>query len=127
MKKSNPSEVVAELVDAINQGKLKEAIAKYETGASFVVQPGQIATGTEAVSEAIARMMTLKPVLTAEAHQTIVSGDTALYCSRWRLAGTAVDGSPVLMTGMSSDVLRRQDDGNWLIAVDNPWGSAIVG
>jgi ketosteroid isomerase-like protein len=30
------------------------------------------------------------------------------------------------MGGVSSDVLRRQHDGRWLIAVDNPWGATIL-
>ena len=30
------------------------------------------------------------------------------------------------MSGRSSDILRRQPDGNWLIALDNPWGTDIV-
>jgi ketosteroid isomerase-like protein len=27
----------------------------------------------------------------------------------------------------SSDVLRRQADGRWLVAIDNPWGTGIIG
>jgi len=32
----------------------------------------------------------------------------------------------VQMNGRSSDILRHQLDGNWLIALDNPWGTNIV-
>lgn len=127
MNKSNPSDTVTGLVDAINQGNLQAAIARYEIGACFVVQPGTVAVGTEALSQAIARMIALKPVLTTQTCQTIQTGEVALYCSQWQLTGTAVDGSPVHMTGSSSDVLRRQADGHWLIAIDNPWGPAVLG
>jgi ketosteroid isomerase-like protein len=71
-------------------------------------------------------MIALKPVLTAQTHQTIQTGEVALYCSDWMLAGTAADGSPVEISGKSSDVLRRQPDGRWLIAIDNPWGPAML-
>jgi ketosteroid isomerase-like protein len=30
------------------------------------------------------------------------------------------------MAGESSDVLRRQRDGRWLIALDNPWGADLL-
>jgi ketosteroid isomerase-like protein len=30
------------------------------------------------------------------------------------------------MGGDSSDLLRRQQDGRWLIAVDNPWGAQLL-
>lgn len=44
----------------------------------------------------------------------------------WTLTGAGPDGKPVQMSGMSSDILRRQSDGKWLIIVDNPWGTAIL-
>jgi hypothetical protein len=31
------------------------------------------------------------------------------------------------MGGESSDILRRQSDGRWLIAIDNPWGAQVLG
>ena len=39
--------------------------------------------------------------------------------------GTLPDGKPVEMSGVSSDVLRKTS-GQWLVAVDNPWGTRIV-
>ena len=40
--------------------------------------------------------------------------------------GTGPNGMTVEMAGKSSDVLRRQPDGTWLIAVDNPWGTEVL-
>jgi ketosteroid isomerase-like protein len=42
------------------------------------------------------------------------------------LVGTSLEDKHVEMTDFSSDVLRRQNDGQWLIAVDNPLGTSIV-
>ena len=53
-------------------------------------------------------------------------GDVALYVARWRLRGTDPSGAPVVLGGESTDVLRRQPDGRWLIALDNPWGPALL-
>ena len=58
----------------------------------------------------------------SEAEQVIEYGDLALYLSRWNLSGTDPSGKAVTMGGQSTDILRRQRDGRWLIAVDNPWG-----
>lgn len=127
MIQPTPVDAVTEMVTAINQGNLQAAIAKYEPGACFVVQPGNVAKGTEAIAEAIGRMIAMKLVLTAQLQQTIQIGDLALYCSKWQLNGTAADGSPVQIEGTSSDVLRQQADGRWLIAIDNPWGPAVLG
>ena len=50
----------------------------------------------------------------------------ALYIGRWSLNGTDPAGNAVAMGGESTDVLRRQQDGRWLIALDNPWGAQIL-
>ena len=57
----------------------------------------------------------------------IEAGGVALYSSKWTLVGTSPEGKQVEMSGTSSDVLRQQKDGRWLVAVDNPWGTSIVG
>lgn len=41
-------------------------------------------------------------------------------------ARTGPAGNPVQINGRSSAILRRQADGNWLIALDNPWGTDVV-
>jgi ketosteroid isomerase-like protein len=127
MSTSGPVDAVNQLVKGINQGDLDAAVASYEPGATLVVQPGKVATGTKALRDALAGFIALKPALTTEAYQVIQSGDIALYCSKWNLKGVAPDGSAVQMGGTSSDVLRRQTNGKWLITVDNPWGPGILG
>ena len=126
MKTRNPLEAVAQFINAMNNGDLETALTFYEPGASLVVKPGVVATGTVALREALAGFVALKPTLTTESQQVMEAGDVALYCSRWSLRGTDPAGNPVHMGGRSSDVLRRQSDGNWLIALDNPWGTDIV-
>lgn len=126
MSQCTPLDTVTSLVTAINQGNLQAAEALYESQASFVIQPDQVANGVDARRNALIGMLALKPILTAITHKTVLAGDVALYCSKWSLTGTATDGSPIRMTGMSSDVLRQQANGDWLIAIDNPWGAGIL-
>ena len=126
MGTSNPQDTITRLVKAINQKNLDAAVALYESGAVMVVEPGKLAIGTKALREALAGFIALNPTLTMETQQTIPSGDSALYFSKWVLKGTAPDGSPVRMGGTSSDVLQRQADGSWLIRIDNPWGPAVL-
>ena len=71
-------------------------------------------------------MPRLKPTLTSETQELVEAGDVALYISRWSLRGTDPAGKPVTMAGESADILRRQEDGRWLIALDNPWGARIL-
>jgi uncharacterized protein (TIGR02246 family) len=121
-----PARTVARLAEAINRGELDTALALYEKGAVMVVQPGQLARGTAEIRNALAGFIALKPTLRMEAEQVVEAGDVALYLGRWSLRGADPSGQPVAMRGESSDILRRQKDGRWLIALDNPWGAQIL-
>jgi len=121
-----PIDTVNELVQAINQADLERAVAAYESDAVLVVQPGRLVRGSAQLREALAGFTALKAVLRSEAQQLIEAGDLALYIGRWSLSGTDPAGNAVAMGGESTDVLRRQRDGRWLIALDNPWGAQIL-
>ena len=122
----NSLDTIKKLTEAINKGDIDTALSFYHDQAVLISQPGSIARGKDAIRTALEGFVSLKPSLRAEAHQLVEAGDIALYCSIWVLVGTSPEGKPVEMTGISSDVLRRQNDGHWLIAVDNPWGTSIV-
>lgn len=126
MKRSNPVDAVQELTEAINKGDTDAALSCYEPDAVLIAQPGKVAQGKDAIRAALEGFVALKPSLKGYTNQVVEAGDIALYCSRWTLVGTAPDGSRVEMSGISSDVLRRQANGRWLVAVDNPWGTSIV-
>ena len=126
MSTPKPLDAITQLVQAINSRDLDAALALYEQGAVMVAQPGKVVVGTEGLRNALAGFMALKPTLMMEARELIQAGDLALYCSRWNLRGVSPDGKEVQMKSSSTDVLRRQSDGNWLIAIDNPWGIEIL-
>ena len=122
-----PLETVNQLTRAINAGDVATAVQLYEPDAILVVRPGQVARGWAQLNEALAGFVALRATLTSEAQDVQEAGDLALYLGRWSLRGTAPDGAPVVLGGESTDILRRQKDGRWLIAIDNPWGAQLLG
>lgn len=52
------------------------------------------------------------------------AGDLARRCSCWTLGGTAPDGSAVALARRGAEVVRRQADGAWRLALDNPFAGA---
>jgi len=126
MLMNTPHDTIEHLVQAINRGDANAAAALYEKEAVMVAQPGALAAGASALRQALAGFIALKPTLTMEARELVQTGDLALYLSRWNLRGTGPDGKEVRMNGSSTDVLRRQSDGRWLIVIDNPWGIALL-
>ena len=124
---ANPIDTVTQLVQAINRGDLAAAVALYESNAMLVVQPGQFARGAKEIRDALAGFVALKATLQSETERVLEADNIALYVGRWTLRGTDPVGQPVAMNGESTDVLRRQRDGRWLIVLDNPWGAQILG
>ena len=122
-----PLETINRLVSAINEGDLTTAIALYEPDAILVAQPGQLARGTSQVREALGGFVAMQATLSSEAQHVLEAGDLAIYLGRWQLRGTDPAGGSVVLGGESTDVLRRQADGRWLIAIDNPWGAQLLG
>ena len=83
-------------------------------------------TGHAAIRAACAGLLALNPTAALDVRSVVPAGDVALLISTWSLAGTDAEGNPVAIAGQTSDVARRQSDGTWLFAIDNPWGDAAV-
>jgi uncharacterized protein (TIGR02246 family) len=126
MDTRNPVDAVTQFVNAMNNGDLETALNLYEPGAAMVSKTGEVTVGSIALREALAGFAALRPTMTSDAQQVVEAGDIALFVSKWNLSGTDPDGNAVEISGRSSDILRRQPDGNWLIALDNPWGTDIL-
>jgi uncharacterized protein (TIGR02246 family) len=120
----NPTQVIERFAELLSAGDTAAALALYEPDAAFVVEPGTVATGHDAIGVALNQFAALRPVLTGHVEQVVQADDVALVVNRWTLAGTTPTGDAVHMEGRSADVLRRGADGNWRITIDDPWGGA---
>lgn len=109
---------------AFNARDLDALVALYEPDATLVPQPGQTASGHAAIQEAFRGFLAIRGPFELRHQQTIQSPTIALLFSHWRLTGTDPDGNAVELMGQTTDVVRRQADGSWLLAVDNPHGAA---
>jgi uncharacterized protein (TIGR02246 family) len=123
---NTPLQAVQRLIAALNAGDLDDAVACYAPDATFIPQPDIVVSGRAAIRVALTQLVGLNAVLRSQTHAVFESTDTALYCASWSMEGTAPDGSRVEQSGKSSDVLRRQPDGSWLIAIDNPYGAEVL-
>jgi uncharacterized protein (TIGR02246 family) len=123
---SSPIDATTQFINAINTGDLEAALRSYEPGGALITQSGAMITGIAALRQQFTGLMTLKPTLTNEQHQVVEAGDVALYYSRWTMRGTDPAGNPVQQSGRSTDILRRQPDGRWLIALSHPASTDLV-
>lgn len=121
---SAPEAVIERFSQLLSEGDLDAMVELYEPDATFAPQPGAEVTGRDAIRDALAAFLALKPRMTGTIEKVLCAGDTALVANRWTLSGTAPDGSPVEMASTSADVLRRRSDGSWGIVIDDPWGAS---
>lgn len=100
-------------------------LALYEPNASFVAEPGKVATGHDAISSVLDAFLSLNGELHFHKTTVVNAGNVTLASARWSLDGTTPDGQPVHLEGTSAEVWRQQPDGSWLFVIDNPYGGAI--
>lgn len=86
-------------------------MALYEPVASLVPQPGQIVQGRDGIRQALLQFLALKGTMEMKSIFTR------------KLSGTGPDGKPIEMTGQSVEVVRQQPGGEWLLAIDHPFGA----
>jgi uncharacterized protein (TIGR02246 family) len=119
---TSPEQVIEQFSHQLNGGNLEALVGLYEPDAAFVAEPGVVLKGHDAIREALEGFLTLSPTITGEIQGVVETGGVALVVNRWRLEGTAPDGSPIEMSGVSADVVRRQPDDSWRVLIDDPWG-----
>ncbi len=120
MPAHSPGELDQLFSEALNAGDLDALVALYEPQAVFVSEPGQTVTGTAAIREVLSAFVSMKPKITVEVQTVGQLDDLALTTARWEMTGTGPDGQPIEMSGLSTEVCRRQADGTWLFAIDDP-------
>ena len=122
MTARKPEEVDQLFVQAYAAGDLEALVALYEPDAALVPQPGQVASGRNAIREALQGFLSLCGEFRLEVKDVVQTGDLALVRSDWSLSGAGPGGCLVDLSGRGIEVVRRQADGSWLFIIDNPFG-----
>ena len=119
---SRPEDLYPALCAAYNAGDLEAVLSLYDPEAAYVIKPGRVTEGPAELRAAIAHVVALRGRMTIDPQTFTRSGDLVLVLGTFTLSGTRGDGTPFERAARFADVLRRQPDGRWLVAVDNPFG-----
>jgi uncharacterized protein (TIGR02246 family) len=117
-----PEDIYPALSEAYNAGDLEALVSLYDPKAVFVIKPGRVTKGPAELHDAMQRLVALRGRLTVNPRTFVRSDDLVLVLGTFTLSGRRGDGTAFERTSRFADVLRRQPDGRWLIAVDNPYG-----
>jgi len=105
----NPEDLARFFVVRANAGDVEGLVALYEPDAVLAAPDGQLLIGAEAIRGFYARLLADRPTFVAgEQCPALRQGDLALTSSR-------------LVNGIvTAEIARRQLDGTWLWAIDQP-------
>jgi uncharacterized protein (TIGR02246 family) len=108
----------------INSRDLENLVALYEPQASLENEDGTAAQGSAAIRETMQGIFAAFPELkiTMNVVRVVRAGDDlAVLYNDWSAIGRAADGSPFAMEHKAMEIVRRQSDGTWRFAVDDPY------
>ena len=109
MVATEPNDLGRYFIERANAGDVDGLVALYEPDAVLAFPPGNLASGHPEIRKVYEQFVAAAPVLSpGRQHPAVVSGDLALTAC-------------TLATGeVTVEVARRQPDGSWLWAVDQP-------
>jgi ketosteroid isomerase-like protein len=104
-----PNDLARFFIERANAGDLEGLVAIYEPDAVLAFPPGNLAVGSEQIRAAFETMLASRPRFQpGEQRPALITGNLALTSTK--LAGG----------GITTEVARRQPDGTWLWAIDQP-------
>jgi ketosteroid isomerase-like protein len=108
-KASAPEDLGRMFIERASAGDVDGLVALYEPGAVLAGSPGKFAIGSQAIRKVYEDLLAKRPTFVSEGQQpALVNGDIALTSTR--LPGGRA----------TAEVARRQPDGTWLWAIDQP-------
>ncbi|MBS1679720.1 MAG: SgcJ/EcaC family oxidoreductase [Actinobacteria bacterium] len=120
MRADIPEELHALLAEAFNRGDVEAFLAVYEPDAVMLMPPdGQVIRGTDALRAAVAPLFAARPRFASQVVGKLEADGIAMTHARWTLLAGA-EGERHEESGVGTVLSRRQPDGRWLIALDNP-------
>ena len=107
----------------VNAGDLEALLALYESGGSFVKADGSVVKGHAAIREVMGSLIAMRPTIRTEVTKVVQTGDAlAIVYNDWSLTAKRADGTMLERAGRALEVVRRQPDGTWRFAIDDPYG-----
>lgn len=111
------------LSEYLAAGSLDDILALYEPQALFYTEDRQRLVGHDGIAEFFGAAAGAKPRLRYTLVEVLRDGDDlAMLYNDWTLTVTAPDGATSEQSGKAIEVVRRQADGSWRFAIDDPFG-----
>ena len=124
MEATEPEQVIDHFCKLFNSGDLDGLVQNlYEEDAVFIPSPTDApVSGRATVVEVLKHFLATGGKISVLATTSVRNGDIALTHTHWRLD---IPGAEA-MESVTAEIVRRQPDGTWKYAIDNPWGGTVL-
>jgi uncharacterized protein (TIGR02246 family) len=119
----NPNEVLPKIVELVYTGAFDEAMQLYADDCVMIEKPNVVLKGKDAIRRSLQAMVESGNVLSVQMREAVIVSDVAYSISDWRITKNGV----TVAIGKATDLLRKTQDGRWLMALDNPFGAEALG
>ena len=101
---------------------LEGLVALYEPQAQYVLRNGTVVIGQSAIREHLQSLTNAPTEIEMNIVRVVALKGIAVVYNDWTLKAVTEDGQVRESSGRAIEVVRRQPDGRWLFAIDDPFG-----
>jgi uncharacterized protein (TIGR02246 family) len=119
-------QVILDMTESFHKKDINGVLASYEPNAVIVFEPEKPASGTDAIKQGFMDFFAVNPKFEYSGHEVFINGNLAMHFAPWTMTGKAPDGTAIQQSGLSVVLLRKQQNGKWLMVFDNPFGQHLM-
>jgi len=113
--------------ECVKARDLAGLIALYESEAQYVRRDGTVVTGKPAIRELLQGLTNIATEIEMNVLRVVALNAVAVIYNDWKSKSVSEDGQVRESSGKAIEVVRRQPDGQWLFAIDDPFGRSRSG
>ena len=111
----------------VKAGDLDGLMSLYEPEAQYVRRNGTVIVGQSAIRELLQSLTNVATEIEMHVMTVVALNGIALLYNDWTSKAVSEDGRMRESAGKAVEVVRRQPDGRWLFAIDDPFGRSRSG
>ncbi|WP_108866793.1 YybH family protein [Aquimarina aquimarini] len=125
-EQKNVLTAIEKMTEAFQNKDIDRVMASYEQDAVVVFEPETPISDPKVLREMFKEMAMINPIFTYSGHEVFIAGTIATHIAPWEMTAKTPDGIEIKQNGLSIAVLRKQEDGKWLMIFDNPHGQFLM-
>ncbi|OUS00894.1 hypothetical protein A9Q86_09085 [Flavobacteriales bacterium 33_180_T64] len=125
-EEQNVLNTIKKMTKAFENKDIDGVMSCYESGAVIVFEPETPISDINVSRQMFIEIFKINPMFSYNGHDVFITGNIATHITPWVMKAKAPDGTEIKQNGLSIAVLRKQENGNWLMVLDNPHGQFLM-